>query len=135
MKNTIYLLPVLFTMFCTSVSADTLTINLSGASLNQGKIRIGVFNSPQEFPNGNLFVGRVIDSDKKDTKIVFDIPPGSYAVGVFQDKSGNKLLDKNFLGIPKEKYGFSGRDVFGEPDFDDAIISFAGSKTIFIKIK
>lgn len=45
------------------------------------------------------------------------------------------MLDKNFLGIPKEKYGFSGKNVFGQPSFEDAMIVVNGDQTILIEIK
>ena len=40
--------------------------------------------------------------------VVFkNIPKGRYAIAVFLDENDNYKLDKNFFGIPKEKYGFS----------------------------
>jgi uncharacterized protein (DUF2141 family) len=35
------------------------------------------------------------------------VPHGEYAIAVFVDVNGNGKMDKNFLGIPKEQYGFS----------------------------
>lgn len=51
-----------------------------------------------------------------------DVPPGRYAVTVYHDENSNKKLDRNFIGIPSEGYGFS-RDApvrMGPPAFDDA---------------
>jgi uncharacterized protein (DUF2141 family) len=36
-----------------------------------------------------------------------DIPPGTYALAVIHDENMNGKLDTNWLGIPKEGYGFS----------------------------
>ena len=36
-----------------------------------------------------------------------NVAPGQYAVVVVHDKNGNRKMDNNFLGIPKEKGGFS----------------------------
>jgi uncharacterized protein (DUF2141 family) len=46
--------------------------------------------------------------DKDEVVVKFEkVQPGIYAIAVFFDKNGNGILDKNFLGIPKEEYGFS----------------------------
>ena len=50
------------------------------------------------------------------------LPHGEYAISLFVDSNGNKKIDKNFLGIPKEQYGFS-NNVMGRmsaPSFDQA---------------
>ncbi len=36
-----------------------------------------------------------------------DIPPGRYALAVIHDENMNGKLDANWLGVPKEGYGFS----------------------------
>jgi len=56
-------------------------------------------------------------------------------IGIYQDRNNNKKSDKNFLGIPKEKYGFSGRRVFGKPSFNDAKIVLKLKTTILINLK
>jgi len=47
---------------------------------------------------------------------------GQYAIKVFHDENANGELDINFLGIPKESYGFSNhaRGRFGPPPFAEA---------------
>ena len=55
------------------------------------------------------------------------LPPGKYAVSLFQDLNGNSKLDKNFIGYPKEPFGFSApMGKFGPPKFDEAAIEFSG---------
>ena len=49
-----------------------------------------------------------------------------------QDENGNTQLDRNFLGIPTENYGFS-RDAagrFGPPGFDEAAIEVREGTTV-----
>jgi uncharacterized protein (DUF2141 family) len=53
------------------------------------------------------------------------VPAGVYAVEAYQDENDNGVLDRNFLGMPKEGMGFS-RDApmrFGPPDFADAAVT------------
>ncbi|MGA1824519.1 MAG: DUF2141 domain-containing protein, partial [bacterium] len=46
-------------------------------------------------------------SDGRAVYRIRDIPPGEYALVVYNDKNDNGSLDKNFIGIPKEPVGFS----------------------------
>ena len=35
------------------------------------------------------------------------VPPGQYAISLFHDEDNDGKMKKNWLGMPKEKYGFS----------------------------
>jgi uncharacterized protein (DUF2141 family) len=57
-----------------------------------------------------------------------DLPPGKYAISLFQDLNGDSKLDTNMVGFPKEPFGFSASmGSFGPPGFDDAAIEFSGN--------
>ncbi|SMN14418.1 hypothetical protein CRYPD_1154 [uncultured Candidatus Thioglobus sp.] len=45
---------------------------------------------------------KVSNSDKNKLSKTLQIPSGSYAIAIFQDTNNNKVLDKNFFGIPKK---------------------------------
>ena len=65
------------------------------------------------------------------------LPHGEYAISLFVDSNGNKKIDKNFLGIPKEQYGFS-NNVMGRmsaPTFNQAKFLVAGPTTQNIKLR
>ena len=65
------------------------------------------------------------------------LPFGEYAMTLFIDFNGNKKIDKNFLGIPKEPYGFS-NNVIGNmsaPTFDQAKFLISGPTTQNIKLR
>ena len=56
------------------------------------------------------------------TEGVIELREGTYAIGFYIDKNQNEKIDTNFLGIPKEQFGFS-NDVmgkFGPPSFEAA---------------
>ena len=62
---------------------------------------------------------------------------GVHAITLFVDFNGNKKIDKNFLGIPKEPYGFS-NNVIGNmsaPTFDQAKFVISGPTTQNIKLR
>jgi uncharacterized protein (DUF2141 family) len=65
----------------------------------------------------------------KDARFEFsDIKPGKYAIAVIHDKNYNGKLDTNWLGIPKEGYGFSSSAevTLSAPSFSDAVFSYDG---------
>ncbi len=74
-------------------------------------------------------------------EISFCIPltrPGDYAVAVYHDKNGNKKFDKNFLGIPKERFGMSNNPRFGTraPKYEEAVFTVPETgKEILIKLR
>lgn len=65
--------------------------------------------------------------------VVFgDLPPGRYALKVFHDIDRDGVLDTNWMGIPKEPYGF-GNDAmgtFGPPGFDEASFQVGEGRTL-----
>jgi uncharacterized protein (DUF2141 family) len=63
---------------------------------------------------------------------IADVPAGRWAVVAYQDENSNDELDRNFVGIPQENYGFSrdARSKFGPPSFDDAAIEVSGELTM-----
>lgn len=82
-------------------------------------------------------IALVKEIDFQNTEINNLLSYGEYAVTLFVDLDGNKKLNKNFLGIPKEQYGFS-NNVMGRmspPTFDQAKFAIAGPTTQNIKLR
>ena len=82
-------------------------------------------------------IASVKEIDQQNTEINNVLSYGEYAVTLFVDVDGNKKLNKNFLGIPKEQYGFS-NNVMGRmspPSFDQAKFMIAGPTTQNIKLR
>ena len=65
-----------------------------------------------------------------------DIPAGTYAIAVIQDKNSDGEHNTNLFGSPTEPYGFSnnvyGR--FGPPDFEDVSIVIENGKILSITV-
>jgi uncharacterized protein (DUF2141 family) len=67
-----------------------------------------------------------------------DIAPGKYGVKLFHDANDNGKIDTNFLGIPREGYGFSNnaKGFIGPPGFKKLIVEVTtGSMAIEIEVK
>lgn len=97
-----------------------------------GTVDCALFDSPNGFPVDVLRSAmRLVAMKVPDTRARCDfenIPAGTYALVVLHDENMNGKLDTNWLGIPREGYGFS-KDVkatFGAPSFSDASFSYDG---------
>lgn len=90
----------------------------------KGEVRIALFNSEEKYGDKEDPLHAVVLEVKSDT-VIWDeaeLPFGKYAIAVYHDKNVNGKLDSNFLGIPKEAYGFSNnaRGRFGPASWKDA---------------
>lgn len=72
--------------------------------------------------DGSIYSEQVYLNTKTVNKLIINIPDGEYAMVFFIDANENKKLDKNFIGIPKEQYGFSNNAMgaFSAPTFEQA---------------
>jgi uncharacterized protein (DUF2141 family) len=119
--------------------AGELTIDVSGINPDQGKVYVAVYDTAKTFPiSGQQLVNQILDPAERQLTVHFkNLPPGQYAAVAFQDSNGNGKLDKNFLGIPKEPYGFSNgaRGAAGPPKFSDAAITLSPDGATKIELK
>ena len=74
---------------------------------------------------------------KENHEFVIDLPSGFYAIALFVDANKNLKIDKNFLGIPKEQFGFSNNAMgrLSAPSFEQAMFEVNGNTTQNIKLK
>jgi uncharacterized protein (DUF2141 family) len=110
----------------TGVQAGELRLELRGEGLAGNQIRVALYSAdkPELFPSDDKFYRGVVSVASSDslTLSIPDLPRGRYAVAAYVDNNRNGRQDKNFLGVPKEIYGFSNaaRRMFGPPDFAEA---------------
>lgn len=136
MKKILFSLVVFLTIIG-AVRAGTIEVEITGIKNNRGRIQIGLYNSEKTFPKKNMqFKGISVAAQKNSVKAIFqNIPTDRYAIAVFHDENSNQQLDTNFLGAPKEKYGFSQNiyGTFGPPKFSR--VSFFITKGQKLKMK
>ena len=117
------LLCILLAIPYMGTAQNTLTIEVGGVKSSEGYIAVGIYNGADDFLKpGKVFAGTFEEAQKGTTTILIaDLPKGIYAVSVYHDENGNKELDTNFIGIPKETVGFSNAKMktFGPPSFKE----------------
>lgn len=116
---------LLMVLPCISYAGE-LELRLYGNELPGNEVRVALYSarSAAQFPSDDTVYRGVLAKAATDsvTVIVKDIPPGTYAVAAYVDDNKNGHLDKDFIGIPIEDYGFSNdaRSMLGEPEFKDS---------------
>jgi uncharacterized protein (DUF2141 family) len=145
MRRLSFLLCAMFLVLCAGWIVDlgasaenqgsgVLKVVIGGMKNEKGDVKVALFNSREGFErNGTEF--RTARGEIKEGKSECefnDIPFGVYAVKVYHDENGNGKLDKNAMGQPRERYGFSNnaRSTFGPPNYDSAKFVFDGADTV-----
>ncbi|MDX2279788.1 MAG: DUF2141 domain-containing protein [Saprospiraceae bacterium] len=127
MKKTLLFLLAFGAMlsFGQSQNKGTIKVVVYGLRNNSGQVGIRIFNKPEGFPSDGAKVLKEIFVKPANGEATFELPNwsfGTYAIGSIHDENGNKDLDKNFIGIPKEGFGTSNNPnmTFGTPSFKTA---------------
>jgi uncharacterized protein (DUF2141 family) len=120
------------------VSTKKLSVKISNIQ-NKGKtLYVGIYRAGDEFPEFNRFWKNTkVTTTSNEMTVEFEVPYGEYAVAVSHDLNGNEKLDKNFVGYPKEPFGFSNnfKPKFSSPKFSDCKFSFTQqSNSLTIKL-
>lgn len=105
-------------------STCTVNIHVDGFRNQKGDLGVTVFNSPTGWPEQNekaLFHSGFPITARQSTATI-QLPPGRYSFAVLHDENSNHKLDRNFIGIPKEGFGFSNNPAvrLTAPGFDAA---------------
>lgn len=113
---------------CPGIHVVILNINNS-----EGAVACALFEAPKGFPDKFLRNATHIMMMKiKDTQArcdFFDIEPGTYALAVIHDENMDGEIDTNWLGVPKEGYGFSAgaKASMSAPSFEEASFTYDGN--------
>ena len=119
------------TAYSNNDSSD-FTLHITGFGEAKGEVRIAMFDSESAYKEKKEPVYAVVlpvDSTEVNWSVA-ELPKGEYAIAIYHDKNTNGKLDTNFLGIPKERYGFSNdaRGKFGPASWNDARFEVIDSK-------
>ena len=101
------------------------TIQVTGFQQNSGQIRIAVYNKENGFLTPErVYKKIVLEVNQSILKHTVRLPQGDYAIALYHDDNSNGICDKNFLGIPTERYGFSNniRPLLSAPSFKSTMV-------------
>ena len=139
--SSIILIPLVFDGFATAAEPAELPVN---DAINKGKISIkitnvqamkgaamiAVFNNEANWLSKAVFATALELNTKNctDEACIWSVdsaPVGDYGIAIYHDENENRKMDTNFIGIPKEDYGFSNNvsAAFGPPSWHKAKFS------------
>ncbi len=122
-------------------AANSIKVVVLDFHSNSGEADCVLFGSPQGFPSDSKIAMKKTRSkivNRQAACIFTAVPPGDYAVSVFHDENANGILDRNFIGMPKEGVGASNDAAgkLGPPKFDDARFTYkGGQQTLTIHLR
>ncbi len=137
-KNGLLLILILFSCSLIVAQNHSLTVQVTNVKEKKGNMVISIFNNVKSFlKDGEEFIKKTIPVNEHTITITFvDLPSGYYAVALYHDENGDKVCNKNILGIPKEWFGFSKNfsPLLRAPRFDEIKILLQKNDTIPIKM-
>ena len=126
---TAFILSFFFNVNSETKIADTkkarlidIELTIKNIKSSNGKLLIGVFKDHPSFEKEQPF--KSVQSAKTSIvngvlKVKTQLEPGVYGISLLDDENGNGKMDYNFIGIPKEGFGFSNyyHSAFSKPKF------------------
>lgn len=119
------------TIYSQAANNTKLTIRVQGIKNKKGTINIALFKSDTDFNQEKFTYVSRTPADSNGIIIFDKIDYGNYSVAVYHDENENQKLDRNFIGMPKEGYGFSNnvKGKMGPPAFKDTSVIMNQAET------
>lgn len=138
MKTKITSISILLIICSSCLFAQTnVQVTVKNIKETSGTIRVGIFSNENDFLK-KATESKIVKVNGKEATILFtNIKPGDYAISVIHDINENGSLDKNFMGIPNEPYGFSNNAMgrFGPPSFEAAKVMITATTELSIQLR
>lgn len=115
-----------------------LRVKIEGIEEIQGQLKLGIYTDKEEFAGEKPFIGKTIKIHSTNMEVCISdtLKEGKYAISAYQDLNCNGQLDKNWFGIPSEKYGFSNNSKVRKiPDFNQSSFYFQKEKQVIIRLQ
>lgn len=110
----------------------TLRIHVDGLRNSTGVVGAAIFKSPDGWPEDmsktvHHWPTPIPPGSREATAVIDNLPAGDYGVVAIHDENRNRKLDRNFIGIPKEGFGFAHNPHVGlsVPPFQAAVVHVA----------
>ena len=124
--------------------AGTVTVEVRNIE-KKGEMHLAIYDDADVFENDNgekggaakgIIDGVIEEVSPGTANYTFELPNGTYAIGIFVDVNYNNEMDRNFFGVPKEQYGFSNdaKGSFRPPSFNDASFTVTGDMQLEINL-
>ena len=103
-----------------------LKVKVTNIETIEGNIMLAVYDSKDTFLSETTVTTAMKPVEGEEMWLEFPrLGYGTYAVSIYHDVNADQELQTNFMGIPKEPYGFSNEvGLFGVPSFEKSKFEF-----------
>ncbi len=115
---------------------EGIVVSIDNLRSNKGHVLISLFKDGEGYPDETskaVRKAKLVIKDEKAWVKFTGLSTGKYAIAILHDENDDQKMNKTFLGLPKEGYGFSNNvmGTFGPPSFSKAsfIYNSTGSGT------
>jgi len=115
-----------------------LTVQVTGGASDAGAVWVGLYASEDAFDDGVEVASAMLPLSDAAAGAVFEgLKPGEYGVIAFHDANGDNDFNRNFIGIPQERYGFSNnpRPRFRGAHWSEAVFALDGEAETVMQIE
>lgn len=136
MQTVLLYLTLLFTGVIIQAQ-NTVEVNITDFSNNDGKVMIAIYDSEANFLGKGL-ISKKSEITNKQAKFTFsNLPDGTYAVSCVHDEDDNGKMNMMMGMIPSEDYGTSNNApaYFGPPKWNDAKFEVSNGEIVELNIK
>ena len=116
-----------------AAASAELVIHIRAVSPLGGIMRLGLYDSAGYRGDGEPVASADVAAKDGETVITLKgLVPGVYAIETYQDVNSNDRMDKSWIGLPLEPYGFSrdARPILSKPDFNQVRFSIAAGANV-----
>ena len=130
-KKTLILSGFILISSFTQNSCD-LTVNVTELRNNKGHFSVSIWDKSKGFPNDG-FMKEILYKELKSPSFSFTLkglPYGDYALASLHDENEDGEMEYNWLGMPKEGFGFSKnyKVVMRAPKWEESVITLNSPK-------
>jgi uncharacterized protein (DUF2141 family) len=122
--------------------AQDIEVTVSGLRNPTGQIVIGIFKDEATFKKEKAYISKSFQKKEivnGEMKFKFNLEPGIWGFALLDDENNSGLMEYNFIGIPKEGFGFSDyyHSGFTRPKFEafKFILKKGEAKKISVRVR
>lgn len=131
--KSILLAGLIFSAAVSAAETANLRVIATNVQSDKGQIIVWVYDNKDDWLSDRFrtFKSVKVAGNRAGNSVVIELllPPGEYALSVFQDEDNDTKLKSNFIGIPKEPAALSNnaRPGFGPPKYKDAVFTIGST--------
>jgi len=111
-------------------------VRIDNVRNSSGRLFVALYDGKRWLKPGHYLSAQKVKAKRGVVRATFrGMPRGVYGLAVFHDENMNSRVDTNFIGLPKEGYGFSRVTPRRKPSFTEVAFSLGDKTTSPIRLR